>query len=215
MAYEGLKQVLGPLLRKKIRTVAGEKFLPKKPPFILAGNHVGYLDGLVLASYFYDLRKRYVTYLTTEGMWRFFGKYLSRHWLKMVPIVEHDPSQKAASLGEAVAHLKRGEVIGIFPEGTRNPDGQRLLKGKTGAVRLALLSGAPVIPFGLQNNTGHRIGEALRSLWKKDRFLSLRFGPPLDFSRYAGQPIDKPLLVAATTELMGAIAQLCGKRYEF
>ena len=105
--------------------------------------------------------------------------------------------------------LAAGHVLGIYPEGTRSPDG-RLYRGKTGVARLAIESGAPVVPcamidtFKLQPPT---------VIWPDFKVRpGVRFGEPLDFSQYRGQA-DATLLRTVTDEIMQAIAKLSGQEY--
>ncbi|MFA6099011.1 MAG: lysophospholipid acyltransferase family protein [Patescibacteria group bacterium] len=213
MAYGGFRQILGPFIRNKIGVVEGEQFLPAKPPFILALNHVGFMDGLVLVTYIYlKYNGRRTFYLTNERMWKLWGQKLARNWLGMIPVFD---DKRGDSLREAIDVLKRGEIVGIFPEGTRNQDRHNLLIAKTGAARMALATKVPLIPVGLRNNTGHRIGKAFRSLWHKDQKVDINFGPAVDLSEFSNREIDKPLLQEATKKLMQAIGRLCGKNYPF
>jgi 1-acyl-sn-glycerol-3-phosphate acyltransferase len=106
--------------------------------------------------------------------------------------------------------LGEGKLLGIYPEGTRTPDG-RLYRGKTGVARLALESGAPVVPcamigtFELQPP-----GHVLPRLSIRP---GVRFGKPLDFSRYAGLKADRLVLRAVTDEIMYAVMSLSGQEY--
>jgi 1-acyl-sn-glycerol-3-phosphate acyltransferase len=105
--------------------------------------------------------------------------------------------------------LKDGNLFGIYPEGTRSPDG-RLYRGKTGVARMALESGAPVIPVAMLNSdeiqpTGKVIPKLMRP--------KIRFGPPLDFSRYNGMSGDRFIERAVTDEIMYELMQLSGREY--
>ncbi|MFH0804564.1 MAG: lysophospholipid acyltransferase family protein [Patescibacteria group bacterium] len=213
--YAGFRQVFGPLVRRKIRTVRGTEYLPLQPPFIVAGNHVGFIDALALAMLNYNRYRRPTYYLTTQWVWKFFGEWLARNVLGMIPLLDVQGSRLADSLGEAVATLRSGEIVGIFPEAHRNPKPDELLRGKTGAVRMALATGAPLIPVGVVNNTGYDFSAAMLSLLRPKTGIDLTFGQPVDLSEFRGQPVDKPLLEAATRKLMLAISSLCGKKYVF
>ena len=120
-------------------------------------------------------------------------------------------SGAARSVGRAGVHGRarahRGRVAGIFPEGTRSPDG-RLYKGKTGVARLALATGAPVVPVGVVDTkvTGKKLGFIP---WADHPVI--RFGTPLDFSAYAGREEDRKLVRWVTDEIMAAIHALSGQ----
>ena len=117
-------------------------------------------------------------------------------------------SERAINTGLRV--LAQGKLLGIYPEGTRTPDG-RLYRGKTGVARLALESGAPVIPCAMLGTF-----ELMPSgkLIPRLRYRpGVRFGKPLDFSRYAGLESDRLVLRAVTDEIMYAIMALASQEY--
>jgi 1-acyl-sn-glycerol-3-phosphate acyltransferase len=114
-----------------------------------------------------------------------------------------------AALNTLLRVLRDGGVAGIYPEGTRSPDG-RLYRGKTGVARLALESGALVVPVALINTdqiqpTGKLIPKVMR--------MRMRFGTPLDFSRYAGGKGDRFVERAITDEIMYELMTLSGRQY--
>lgn len=211
--YEGVRQIFGPLVWRKVREIIGEEHLPPQPPYILAANHIGFMDAPVLTMYTLNkLGKPFYSPTSPYMVKVWGGSRITRRWLGMLPV---DTEHKAAVLDEAAALLRQDNIVGIFPEGGRNTDPGRLEPGKTGAIRLALATGVPLIPVGLISNTGHRIGAALLSLVQPSRYVRIAFGPAVDLSEFRGKPIDKPLLVAATRKLMLAISSLCGKTYPY
>ncbi len=106
--------------------------------------------------------------------------------------------------------LTAGHVLGIYPEGTRSPDG-RLYRGKTGVARLAIESGTPVVPCAMIDTFEF---QPPGTNWPNTKFRpGVRFGEPLDFSRYHGQEADGQLLRKITDEIMQAIAKLSGQEY--
>ena len=114
-----------------------------------------------------------------------------------------------AELGDPAERLARGEQLGIYPEGTRSPDG-RLYRGKTGVARLALESGAPVVPVALLNTDEIQPTGTLIPAVKRVR---IRIGKPLDFSRYADQRGDRFVERAITDEIMYELMALSGREY--
>jgi len=212
MAYFGLRQIFGPLIKKKIREIKEGNNLPQQPPFIIAANHVGFMDGLAMAATIFEKYNKPLLFFTTYGMWRLWGRCLARHWLGMIPMNKN--KGEGDPLDKGIKAINRGNIIGIFPEGTRNP-GSSLLRGRTGAVRLALKTGVPLIPVGLISNTGHRIGKTFVSLWQKDKYINFFIGQPVDLAEFHNKQIGKPLLEAATKKLMLAISKLCGKNYPY
>ncbi len=200
-----------PLVRSKIRTVTGTEHLPSTAPYILAANHTGYLDGAAIVVVILKQLKKPIYFLTRQEVWRVLGGWLAQHLFGMIPVRTGD---KRESLKDAIALLGQKEIIGIFPEGTRNDDTKQLLQGKTGAVRLALEAGVPLIPVGISNTTGHYLRQALNSLWKKDKGINVVFGPPVSLDEFKNKPVDKPLLYEATRKLMKEIGKLCDKEYQ-
>lgn len=212
MLYWLLKRVLvGPALRTVFRpTVEGLEHIPDSGPAILAINHLSYSDWLFVPLVV-ERRVTFVAkaeYFTTPGL---KGR-LQRGFFSgtgQVPIDRTSGSAAAGALATGKRILAAGELFGIFPEGTRSPDG-RLYKGKTGVARLALESGAPVIPVALMDtDTVAPPGE------KFGRYAQphVRFGAPLDFSRFDGMGSDRFVLRSITDEIMYELMLLSGQEY--
>jgi 1-acyl-sn-glycerol-3-phosphate acyltransferase len=105
--------------------------------------------------------------------------------------------------------LGRGDLLGIYPEGTRSPDG-RLYRGKTGIARMALEAGVPVIPVAMINTFDIQPpGQVVPRIMK----VGIRIGEPLDFSRYEGMEGDRFVLRSITDEIMYELMQLSGQEY--
>lgn len=212
MLYWLLKRVLvGPVLRTVFRpTVEGLEHVPDSGPAILAVNHLSYSDWLFLPLVL-DRRVTFVAkseYFTTPGVrGRMQKSFFSG--TGQVPIDRTSGSAAAGALATGKRILADGDLFGIFPEGTRSPDG-RLYKGKTGVARLALESGAPVIPVALMDtDTVAPPGE------KFGRYAQphVRFGVPLDFSRFEGMSADRFVLRSITDEIMYELMLLSGQEY--
>ena len=126
-----------------------------------------------------------------------------------IPVDRSGGRAAQAAIDTGLRILAEGGLFGIYPEGTRSPDG-RLYRGKTGVARLALESGAPVVPVAMLNSdeiqpTGKIIPRIMR--------VRIRFGPPLDFSRYAGMAGDRFVERAVTDEIMYELMELSGRQY--
>ena len=118
-------------------------------------------------------------------------------------------SEAQAAMGTAIRLLREGKLLGIYPEGTRSPDG-RLYKGKTGVARMALEAGVPVIPVAvIGTNKLNPIGSRM---WRPHH-VHIRIGEPLDFSRYAGMAGDRFIERSMTDEIMYALMELSGQTY--
>jgi 1-acyl-sn-glycerol-3-phosphate acyltransferase len=212
VGYWLTKYTLGVALRILFRSRAwGVKNVPRRGPVILAGNHLSFSDHFF--GPFPVPRK--VTYLGKSEY--FTGRGLkglvSRAFFTGVGVIPLDraggpASEQAIRTGLQV--LADGKILGIYPEGTRSPDG-RLYRGKTGVARLAVESGAPVVPCAMIDT--FQLQPPGR-LWPDMRVRpGVRFGEPLDFSRYHGQEADAKLLRTITDEIMQAIAKLSGQEY--
>ncbi|GII90222.1 lysophospholipid acyltransferase family protein [Sinosporangium siamense] len=212
MFYWVVKVILKPILHLVFRPwVEGVDNVPREGPVILAGNHLSFADHffgpLYLPRKVISLGK--AEYFTGRGI---KGK-LSRAFFTAVGTVPVDRSGGKASeaaLRTGLRVLGEGEVLGIYPEGTRSPDG-RLYKGKTGVARLALESRVPVIPWAVINT--FEMMPPGRLIPRLGIQPGVRFGKPLDFSRYYGMEDDRLVLRAVTDEIMYALMELSGQEY--
>src|SRR5215210_6828165 len=139
--------LLGPLLRLLFRPKAkGLENIPAEGPVILAANHQSFLDDLLLPLV---VPGRKVVFLAKAD---YFDKWYLRWFFKganVIPVRRESRSASDAALQTAVQALREGKVVGIFPEGTRSPDG-RLYRGKTGVARMALEGQVPVVPVSIR-----------------------------------------------------------------
>ncbi len=212
MFYWFLKWIaLGPFLRVVFRPrVSGAENVPEEGPAILASNHLSYADWLFMPL---TLARRVTfvakaEYFTSPGIKGWFQKkFFSGSG--QVPIDRSGATAAEGALSAAKKVLGRGELFGIYPEGTRSHDG-RLYRGKTGVARLALETEVPVIPVAVVGTNvvappGKKFGTFTRPV--------VRFGRPLDFSRYEGMENDRYILRSITDEIMYEIMRLSGQEY--
>jgi 1-acyl-sn-glycerol-3-phosphate acyltransferase len=207
MAYWALKRTLGPVLRYFYRIRAeGLANVPASGPAILASNHVSFCDSIFLplvlprritfvakAEYFEDPK--------TAWFFRAVGQ---------IPISREGGSASERALDAARGVLGRGELFGIYPEGTRSPDG-RLYKGHTGVARLALQTGAPVIAVAMIGTREvQAIGQRVPNVFLP---VTVRFSAPMDFSRYAARAGDPLVLRQITDEVMFELRGLSSQEY--
>jgi 1-acyl-sn-glycerol-3-phosphate acyltransferase len=130
--------------------------------------------------------------------------------LGMIPIDRSGGEKSQAALEAAEAVLRRGELFGIFPEGTRSRDGY-LYKGRTGAARLALKVGCPIFPVGIVGTD--RIQPPDAKLPKLRGSCSITIGRPIEVERYRSRAEDHRVLRQITDELMFEIRELTGQEY--
>lgn len=212
MLYWLLKYVLlGPLLRMVYRPVVeGRRHVPATGPAIIASNHLAFSDSIFMPL----VVRRKVTFVAKQEY--FIGRGLKGWLVKMffigsgtIPMDRTGGRAARAALETQLRVLREGKLAGIYPEGTRSPDG-RLYRGKTGVARLALDSGAPVVPVAMLN------ADELQPpgrLLPKFRRVRIRFGAPIDFSRYAGMAGDRFVERAVTDEIMYRLMELSGREY--
>ena len=212
MFYWVTKYTLGLSLRIIFRPrVWGVKNVPRRGPVILAGNHLSFSDHffgpLPVPRKVIFLAKS--EYLTRPGLMGLISKTFFAG-VGVIPIDRGGGPASEEAIRTGLRVLAAGHVLGIYPEGTRSPDG-RLYRGKTGVARLAVESGAPVVPMAMIDTFEF---QPPSTIWPNPRIRpGVRFGEPLDFSRYRGQQADGQLLRTITDEIMQAIAKLSGQEY--
>jgi len=208
MLYWVLKAVLSPIFLVVWRVkVEGRENIPTSGPVILAPNHVTFLDSMFLPL----VVPRRVTFVAKA---EYFDSWKTAWFFRAVgqiPMRREGGSASERALAAARDVLDGGGVLGIYPEGTRSPDG-RLYRGHTGVARLALGCRAPVIPVGLCGTAEvQRPGSNLPRPFKT---VVIRFGAPLSLSRFSGSSDSDPMaLRALTDELMFEMRALTGQEY--
>ncbi|PRH78650.1 1-acyl-sn-glycerol-3-phosphate acyltransferase [Streptomyces solincola] len=205
------KAVLGPVLRLWFRPrLEGMENIPGTGPVLLAGNHLTFIDSMVLSvvcerQVSFIGKDEYVTGTGLKGRlmaWFFTGS-------GMVPVDRDGANGGVAALMTGRRILEEGRMFAIYPEGTRSPDG-RLYRGRTGVARLTLMTGAPVVPFAVIGTDKLQPGGA--GLPRPGR-VTVRFGEPLEFSRYEGMDRDRYVLRAVTDSVMTEVLRLSGQEY--
>jgi 1-acyl-sn-glycerol-3-phosphate acyltransferase len=210
--YQMLKYVLlGPLLRLIFRPrVEGVEHIPAEGAALVAGNHLSFSDHFLMPA----IVPRRITFLAK-------AEYFTGRGLKgrvtaaffrgagQIPVDRSGGKSSEAALRSGLAVLRKGRLLGIYPEGTRSHDG-RLYKGRTGVAAIALAAKAPVVPCAMVGTFEIQPpGRALPRIHP----VTIRFGPPLDFSRYAGMESERTVLRAVTDEIMYEILRLSGQEY--
>ncbi|NQW65267.1 MAG: 1-acyl-sn-glycerol-3-phosphate acyltransferase [Actinobacteria bacterium] len=194
------------LFRPKVK---GLRNVPHLGPLIIASNHLSFSDSIFMPL----VVPRKVTFLakseyfTSPGL-KGFIKKITFIALGQVPVDRSGGRASEAAIITGLRVLERGDCIGIYPEGTRSPDG-RLYKGRIGIARLAIESGAPVIPVAMFNTAEIQpTGQVV----PKVRRVEMIFGEPLYFENY-GDPTDQKVLREVTDRIMNTIQALSGQEY--
>lgn len=212
MFYWLLKRiVLGPILHALFWPwVRGEENVPLTGGAILASNHLSFSDSFFLPL----VVRRRVTFLAKSDY--FTGRGLKGRLtagffrgVGQLPVDRSGGRASEAALGTGLRVLNRGELLGIYPEGTRSPDG-RLYRGKTGVARMALEGKVPVLPVAMiDTDKVQPIGRVMPRI----RRIGVVIGRPLDFSRYEGMEDDRLVLRSITDEIMYELMRLSGQEY--
>ena len=212
MWYWLLKYILlGPLLAILGRPkVEGLEYVPQSGPVILASNHLAVMDSFYLPL----VVRRRITFLAKSEYFTGTGLkgWLSRWFFTavgQVPIDRSNADTAQAALDTAERVLREGKLLGMYPEGTRSPDG-RLYKGKTGLARLALETGVPVIPVAMiGTNVVNPPGTTMLRFGR----VTVRFGKPMDFSRFDGLAGNRFIERAVIDEVIYELMGLSGQEY--
>lgn len=197
-----------PFVRLFVRPhVIGVENVPKHGPAILAPNHIAIWDAILVPT----MTPRQVTFPAKAELFAPSKnplKMIVAWFLKAVGQVPVDRSGGRASVNslEAIFEaLREGRVVGIFPEGTRSPDG-RLHRGKTGVARLALQGRVPVIPVGLRHTFP-------RGRLRLPHRPIIEFGTPLTYAQYYGQGEDRHVVRWVTDDILAAVQKMTGQSY--
>ena len=212
MTYFILKTfVLGPLLRFIFRPwTRGVENVPSSGAAILASNHLSFSDSIFLPLQcprpVVFLAKS--EYFTGKGIKGFFVKLFFKS-TGQLPIDRSGGKASEAALNTGLGVLEQGQLLGIYPEGTRSPDG-RLYRGRTGIARMALEAKVPVIPVAMiDTEKVQPIGTRLPRV----RRVGIVYGKPLDFSRFDGMEGDRIVLRAVADEIMYELMRISGQEY--
>jgi 1-acyl-sn-glycerol-3-phosphate acyltransferase len=199
---------IGPVVKVVYRPgAAGTGHVPATGAAILASNHLSAADWIFMPL---SLKRR-VTFLAKAEYFTGRGVkgFLRRAFFSgagQVPIDRSSASAAENAIQTGIRILRQGKLLGIYPEGTRSPDG-RLFRGKIGVARMALETGAPVVPVAMV------YGSRKLPLGLKVTTVEVRFGAPLDFSRYDGLAGDRFVERSITDEIMYEIMELSGQEY--
>lgn len=212
MLYWFLKLfVLGPIIRLLYwPKVIGKQHFPKSGAAILASNHLSFSDSFFLPL----VAPRRITFLAKSEY--FTGRGL-KGWISkaffsgvgQVPIDRSGGRASEAAIQTGLRILNGGDLLGIYPEGTRSPDG-RLYRGRTGLARMALEAGVPIIPVAM---IGTFEVQPTGKVLPRIKRVKVAYGEPMDFSEFAEQSKDPVILRNITNSVMRALQELSGQEY--
>lgn len=210
--YRLFKHVLlGPGLKAVYQPwVEGAENVPEEGGAILASNHLSFSDSVFLPLV---IRRKVVflgksEYFTGKGV-KGWATRAFMEGVGTIPVHRGGGRASEAALRTGLQVLQGGELLGIYPEGTRSPDGS-LYRGKTGVARLAIEAGAPVVPVAMiDTHIAQPIGQKVPSRHP----IGVRIGEPISLEAYAGRQEDRTALREATDTIMHAIQELSGQEY--
>jgi 1-acyl-sn-glycerol-3-phosphate acyltransferase len=207
MAYWILKGVLTPILRFFYRVrVEGLEHVPDRGPVIMASNHVSFSDSVFLPL----ILRRRITFVAKAEYFEDPKTAWIFRALGQIPIKREGGSASERALASAREVLGAGGIFGIYPEGTRSPDG-RLYKGHTGVARLALQCRAPILAVAMiGTREAQPIGQVVPRLFMP---ITVRFSPPLTFEHFQDRVDDPMVLREITDEVMYRLRELSGQEY--
>lgn len=204
--------IIGPIVKGIFRPwIVGRRNIPASGPAILASNHLSFADSVFLPL----MIDRPMSFLAKSDYFtgRGIKGWTTRIFMKatgQIPIDRSGGKASEASLNTGLQVLGRGDLLGIYPEGTRSPDG-KLYRGRTGIARMALEAKVPVVPVAMvDTDVAMPIGQKMPRIMR----VGMVIGEPLDFSRYEGMENDRFVLRSVTDEIMIAIQRLGEQYYE-
>lgn len=205
------KVILGPILNLLFKPwVDGETNVPETGGAILASNHLSFSDSVFLPLVVdrritFPAKAEYFTGTGVKGR----STAMFMRGIGQIPVDRSGGKASEAALNSGLRVLKKGDLLGIYPEGTRSPDG-RLYKGKTGVARMALEAGVPVLPVAMiDTDKAQPTGQIIPNIMR----IGIRIGKPMDFSRYDGMENDRFVLRSITDEIMYELMLLSGQEY--
>ncbi len=212
MFYWFMKNLIaGPLLLTVFRPrVRGRENIPSRGAAIIASNHLSFIDSVFLPL----VLKRRISFLAKSDYFTgsgFTGR-ITRLFFQATGQVSIDRSGGKASedsLNAGLEVLGRGELLGIYPEGTRSPDA-RLYRGRTGVARMVLEADVPLIPVAM---VGTDAIMPIGARFPRIRRLDIVIGKPIDFSRFHGMEGDRFVLRSVTDEIMYELNKVSGQEY--
>ena len=209
MVYPIGKRIVFPIVRLWIKEINGLQNIPKKGAFIIAANHSSYMDHFGLGYLIIPHLNKKLHFLAKKEHFDNIFQKMWHTYAGAIPLDRKSGDKKALKF--AIKALKDGKVIGIYPEGTRSLTG-KLQRARTGVARLALLSGALVLPVGL-------IGTF--EILPKGKYIpkfkraAINIGTQMDFQKYNNKKINKRMLREVTNRIMKQIAKLSNQKYNF
>jgi len=215
MIYPFWETLVRPVYLLWTRNIMGLENLPKDGPFIAAANHSSYYDTLLIPMILIPFLGKKATALVSSRYWKIpFANYVLNHG-ECIPVYigkDKDTKNKnTESLAKAADYLKKGNIIFMFPEGTRSYDG-KLKKAHIGIAKLALKARVPIVPFGIIDS--HKVLPKGKVFPRFAR-CEVKIGKPMYFEKYHKKKINDKMLEDITIDVMKQIGKLIGQNYNY
>lgn len=208
MVYPIAKKIIRAVVNPWFGKCKGIENIPNSG-VILAANHASYLDHFIIGCNVVSHFNKYLYFLAKKEHFESFIQRTWHNYLRAIPLDRKAGGRKA--LKHAIDHLNKGDIIMIYPEGTRTLSG-KMNKGKTGAVRLALAAKSPIVPMGVTNT--FKILPKGKRIPKRGLKSDLNIGKPLYYDKYFGQEENPKIVNKLTDILMHKIAELAKQKYD-
>lgn len=208
MVYGISKNTIGTIAFLYVKKIKGIENIPKKGPYIIAANHSSYLDHLILQTFWAKKFNKVIHFLAKKEHFQGLQK-LWHIYFRAIPLDRQSGGEDA--LKKAIIYLKKGKIIGIYPEGTRTLTG-KLQKAKTGVARLALTAKVPVLPVGIIGTFEILPKGKILPRCKK---AIVNIGKPIYLKKHYGKESNKKILRLATDKIVKEIARLSNQEYRY
>jgi len=220
MVYPISRYIWFPVIRFFVKKIIGLENLPKSGPYIIACKHLGSLDGVFLGVEIMPKINRKIHFVANVAKWGWFWeKVVAEKWHGCIPYYKENPK---ICLDIAVDYLKKGEIVGIFPEGFLQDRGDNQYKVKTGTARMAILAQVPIVPVGLMHDISVRSElpvlaqrlQAIKNIFLNPHSFEIHIGQPFEISEYHNKEMNRELLTEATNKIMSKIEVLTKITYK-
>ena len=214
MVYPIASKTLLPFVRFFIRKTTGFENISKEGPYIIACKHLASLDGVFIAATIIPIIKQKIHFVSNVAKWGWFWeKIVAEQWGGLIPFYKKYPH---ICLNIAQEYLKKGEIVGIFPEGILEEKDKLKARAKTGVARLALWSKVPILPISLRyKNNPKKMEDKMHNRWQAMRnsiinphSLEINIGKPFEVSEFYNKKINNDLLHRTTNMIMDKIESI-------
>ncbi|MBU0597731.1 1-acyl-sn-glycerol-3-phosphate acyltransferase [Patescibacteria group bacterium] len=218
--YPLSRNLLFRMVRFFVKKTVGVENIPDKGPYLVACKHMGAIDGLFIASVIIPKINQKIHFITNISKWGWFWEEIvAKRWGGCIPFEKDNPRM---CLDIALDYLKKGKVVGIFPEGILQDYDEKKHRAKTGVARLAIWTRVPILPIGLVNDITvrhdlprlYRRRQMIKNTLLNPHTMEIHIGEPFELNEYYDVEIDHDKLVEATNKVMDKIEKITQINYK-